>query len=220
MTEKFSLIIKQFNWRMLLMRILMYALLLALVTLLTPGIFFTDRRFLVMFLMAITFGVVSAVVRPLIQFLTLLFIFATYGLVVIFINSVILLTLSWLSGDLLTVTGLIPTIIGGVLIGLFGGFLESMLRLTAPTVPDSEEELRRRIAVWSIPSYVLLPPSCKSTRRLGRCPPRLTPRTPKPFWRPWTPPGRASRSRPPGRSAHEYVTHHPGARKPSLAASL
>jgi uncharacterized membrane protein YvlD (DUF360 family) len=145
MKEKLSLILRQFNWRMLLMRIVMYSLLLALVVLLTPNTYFTDRRLSVMIVTAIGFGLISAIVRPIIQFVTLPFIFATYGLVIVFINVIILLMLNWVFGDVLVVGGLFTAILGGVLIGVFGGFLESALGLTAPIIPDSEEELRKRI---------------------------------------------------------------------------
>lgn len=145
MKEKLSLVVRQFNWRMLLMRILMYTLLLLLVVILTPGIYFGERSFINVLLTAIAFGIVSAIIRPIIQFFTLPFIFATYGLVVVFINVVILLVLNWFSGTILVVNGLLPAVIGGILIGVLGGALESVLGLTAPIVPDSEEELRQRI---------------------------------------------------------------------------
>ena len=145
MKEKLSLIRSQFNWRMLLMRIAMYALLLGLVVILTPRMYFTDRRLIVMIATAIGFGVISAIVRPIVQFVTLPFIFATYGLIIVFINSIILLVLGWAFSGVFEVGGLLSAIIGGIFIGLFGGFLESALGLTAPVVPDSEEELRKRI---------------------------------------------------------------------------
>jgi putative membrane protein len=145
MLKKFPLVIKQFNWRMLLMRIVMYTVLLVVVVLLTPKVYFGDRRFIAILLTAITFGVISAVIRPIIQFFTLPFIFATYGLVVVFINIVILMVLSWLSGGILVVSGVIPAIIGGALIGLLGGFLESLFGLNAPIIPESDEEVRKRV---------------------------------------------------------------------------
>jgi uncharacterized membrane protein YvlD (DUF360 family) len=143
--EKFSLIVRQFNWRMLLMRVVMYTVLLLLVVLLTPNMFFDDKRVVAVLITAIAFGLISAVVRPIVQFFTLPFIFATYGLVVVFVNMMILLVLDWVRISSLEVNGILAAIIGAILIGLFGSFLESMMGLTMPIVPDSEEELRQRI---------------------------------------------------------------------------
>ena len=147
MLQKLPLVVKQFNWRMLLMRIVMYAILLVLVVVLTPGIHYVNiqRWVLAVLITSIGFGIVSAIVRPIVQFFTLPFIFATYGLVVLFVNTIILLVFNWVFSDYFAVSGILPALFGGLLITLFGGFLESMLGLTAPVVPDSEEELRKRI---------------------------------------------------------------------------
>ena len=147
MLQKLPLVVKQFNWRMLLMRIVMYAILLVLVVVLTPGIHYVNiqRWVLAVLITSVGFGIVSAIVRPIVQFFTLPFIFATYGLVVLFVNTIILLVFNWVFSDYFAVNGILPALFGGLLITLFGGFLESMLGLTAPVVPDSEEELRKRI---------------------------------------------------------------------------
>jgi putative membrane protein len=147
MKEKFSIIRSQFNWRMLLMRVVMYAILLVLVVVLTPGIYYVDiqRWVLAVLITSIGFGIISSIVRPVVQFFTLPFIFATYGLVVLLVNTIILLVFSRAFRDNFAVDGILPALFGGLLITLFGGFLESMLGLTAPVVPDSEEELRKRI---------------------------------------------------------------------------
>jgi uncharacterized membrane protein YvlD (DUF360 family) len=147
MLEKLPLVVKQFNWRMLLMRIVMYAILLVLVVVLTPGIYYVNiqRWVLAVLITSIGFGIVSAIVRPIVQFFTLPFIFATYGLVVLLVNTLILLVFNWVFRDYFAVSGILPALFGGFLMTLFGGFLESMMGLTAPVVPDSEEELRKRI---------------------------------------------------------------------------
>jgi putative membrane protein len=147
MKEKFSVIRSQFNWRMLLMRVVMYAILLLIVVVLTPAIRFINvqNRLLGWLFMAIGFGIVSAIVRPIVQFFTLPFIFATYGLVVLLVNLIILLAFDWAFSSHFEIRSIWGALFGALLITLFGGFLESMLGLTAPVVPDSEEELRKRI---------------------------------------------------------------------------
>jgi putative membrane protein len=147
MRKKLSIIRSQFNWRMLVVRGLMYAALLGIVVLLVPGIYFKNVNNLVLLWLvtAIGFGVVSAIVRPIVQFFTLPFIFTTYGLAVVLINIVVLLVFDWLFSSHFAVDGVLAAILGGLLITLIGGLLESLLGLTAPIVPDSEEALSQRI---------------------------------------------------------------------------
>jgi uncharacterized membrane protein YvlD (DUF360 family) len=147
MREKISIFRSQFNWRMLLMRIAMYAILLAVVVVLTPGIYYVNiqRWIPALLITSIGFGIISSIVRPIVQFFTLPFIFATYGLVVLFVNVIVLLAFDWVFESHFAVTGVFAALLGALVITIFGGFLESMLGLTAPVVPDSEEELRKRI---------------------------------------------------------------------------
>jgi len=143
--QRLPLVFKQLNWRMFWMRLVMYALLLGLVVGLTPGIYFTDSRLIVWFATVLGFGLISAIIKPILQIATLPMLFFTYGLVVIVINVAILMMVNLFFGDALTVEGWIPAIFGGVVLGLVGGLLESLLGLTPPIVPDSEEALRARV---------------------------------------------------------------------------
>ena len=143
--QRLPLVFKQLNWRMFWMRLVMYALLLGLVVGLTPGIYFTDSRLIVWFATVLGFGLISAIIKPILQIATLPMLFFTYGLVVIVINVAILMMVNLFFSDALTVEGWIPAIFGGVVLGLVGGLLESLLGLTPPIVPDSEEALRGRV---------------------------------------------------------------------------
>jgi putative membrane protein len=143
--EKLPLAFRQLNWRMFWMRLVMYALLLGLVVGLTPGIYFTTSNLGAWFVTVVGFGLIIAILKPILQLVTLPLLFFSYGLVVIVINVIILMLLSSFFGHALTVEGWIPAIFGGVVLGVVGGFVESLLGLTPPIVPDSEEALKARV---------------------------------------------------------------------------
>jgi putative membrane protein len=136
---------RQFNWRMLLMRILINALALVITAGLVPNIYFIDRTVTTWLLLAIFLGILNAFVKPIIQFLTLRFIFATYGLVVVLINGILLLLLELLFPTRFAVEGFLRALVGGAVIGIVSAFLESLLGLSPPIVSEKYPEVRQRI---------------------------------------------------------------------------
>jgi putative membrane protein len=137
--------IKQFNWRFLLVRILVNALALAVTAAVTPKIYFVDKTISNWVLMALMLGVLNALLKPVLQFLTLQFIFVTYGLVIVLVNALLLLLLSFLFPARFAVDNLLWALVGGLVLGLVGSFLESLLGLTMPIVDDEVPELRRHV---------------------------------------------------------------------------
>lgn len=135
--NRLRLFIGQLSWRMLLMRLVINGLTLILVAVLVPDIYFVDRTFLSIVLMAAMLGILNAFVKPIVQFLTLPFIFATYGFVVVLINTVILILLAYIFEERFYVGRLIWAIVGGLVMGVVSSFLESLLGLNLPIVPES-----------------------------------------------------------------------------------
>jgi putative membrane protein len=129
------------NWRVLLLRMLVNAAALLATALLLPNIYFVDRSFVILFWMALVLGVLNALVKPVVQFLTLPFIFATYGVVVVLINAGLLWLLSALFPSLFVVDGVLWAFLGGIVMGLLGSFLESLLGVTPPLVPERHRPL-------------------------------------------------------------------------------
>lgn len=125
------------------MRVVINAAVLAVTALILPNIYFVEVTFWNIVLIAVALGVLNAVVKPIIQFLTLSFIFTTYGLVVVFINAIILWLLSALFPDRFVVDSLLAALIGGALIGILGSFFESFLGLSPPIIPDQPDEFRQ-----------------------------------------------------------------------------
>jgi putative membrane protein len=145
MKQRLSILAAQFNWRMLLVRWLVYALTLLLVAILVPKIYFTDRRVWVWLMVAAGFGVLNAIVRPLLQALMLQLFFASLGLVVALINGFVLYLLSWIFPNRFAVDSILWALVGGILVALLGSFLEGLFGLTRPIVPESEAELGQRL---------------------------------------------------------------------------
>jgi putative membrane protein len=145
MKQRFAVLAAQFNWRMLLVRWLVHALVLLAVALLVPKIYFTDRRVWVWLMVAAGFGLLNSVLRPLIQALMLQLFFASLGLVLALINGFMLYLLSWIFPNRFAVDSIFWAVVGGILVVVLGIFLEGLFGLTRPIVPESETELRQRL---------------------------------------------------------------------------
>lgn len=82
-------------------------------------------------IIALIFGLVNALVRPLLVLLTCPLIVVTLGLFVLVVNTLMLSLTIWLSGifDLgLTSTGFWPTFFGAVVVSVVSGVLSLLLR--------------------------------------------------------------------------------------------
>ncbi len=136
---------RQFNWRMLLVRIVVNALALLITAALVPSIYFVERNLRSWLLLAIGLGILNALIKPIIQFLTLRFIFATYGVVVALINAILLFLLALLLPNRFEVDGIFWALVGGAVLGIVSAVFENLLGLTPPIVSEKYPELRRRI---------------------------------------------------------------------------
>lgn len=143
--QRFASWKKHFNWRMLLMRTVVNALALLITALVVPKIYFVDRTVWSWFLVAVGLGVLNAVIKPLIQFATLRFIFATYGVVVVVINAILLFLLALLFPNRFAVDSILWALVGGAVIGIVSALLENLLGLTPPIVSEKYPAIRQRI---------------------------------------------------------------------------
>ena len=110
------------------------ALALAVAAGLLPGITVTGAtggdKVVTLVLVALVFGVLNAVVRPVVMLLSIPFIILTLGLLIFVINAVMLLLTSWLSGQLglgFHVDGLLTAILGAVIVAVATWVLEHLL---------------------------------------------------------------------------------------------
>ena len=155
---KINLFLRQFNWRFVLVRVVVNALALAATAAILPEIYFVDRSVWNWLLMALMLGVLNALLKPILQFLTLQFIFVTYGLVIVAVNSLLLWLLSFLFPDRFAVDSILWLLVGGLVLGVVSSFLESLLGLTMPIVPDEPPTLRDQIEEQARHTYAFTSP--------------------------------------------------------------
>jgi putative membrane protein len=118
----------------ILIWVVVNALALAAAAGLLTGITLTGQtdteRAVTLVLVALVFGVVNAVVRPVVKVLSLPFIILTLGLLIFVINALMLLLTSWLSGQLglgFQVTGFWTAVVGAVIVAVTTWVLELVL---------------------------------------------------------------------------------------------
>ncbi len=106
----------------LLISWLINAAALALAARFIPGIDITsDSAWVAVALMAVIFGLVNALIRPLVKFLTCLINMITLGLFTLVINTLMLMLSSWIAEQLdvgFRVNGFLPAFLGALLISV------------------------------------------------------------------------------------------------------
>jgi putative membrane protein len=98
---------------------------------LVPGLSY-EGDWVTLLVIALIFGVVNALVRPLLILLTCPLIVVTLGLFVLVVNTIMLSLTIWLSNDLLnqsfTTTGFWATFFGALVISIVSGVLSLLLK--------------------------------------------------------------------------------------------
>jgi len=122
------------NWRLFLVRFLCAGLSVVATVAVLPGLGFVGWQWGQGLLIAFVFGVLNATVKPLLQFLVLRYIFSTYGVVVVIINTLLLVLLAAILDDTFVAYRLISVFAGGALVGVFGLVLETLLGATPPVL--------------------------------------------------------------------------------------
>jgi putative membrane protein len=110
------------------MRLVITALALWVAVRLVPGLEFEGSSFALLGV-ALVFGVVNAVLKPILTVLTCPLIFLTLGLFTLVLNAVLLLVTEWLSQALglgLVVDGFWPAFWGGLLVGISSTIFTAM----------------------------------------------------------------------------------------------
>ncbi len=125
--------------RNFILRLIVNAVAIAIIAALLPGIRISSDGIGTLAIIALIFGVVNAIVRPIVMVLSCPFIILSLGILIPVINGALLMLTAALSGGRLIVDHLGWAILGGLLMGIIVLVLESGLGLR-----EDDRERRRR----------------------------------------------------------------------------
>jgi putative membrane protein len=117
------------------LHVLITAAALAVATAVVPGIELlagtTLARAVTLIVVALIFGVVNAVLKPIIKTVGCVFYILTLGLIGLVVNALLFLLTSWVAGKLsepFHITGFWPAFWGAIIVGVVGWVLGIVLR--------------------------------------------------------------------------------------------
>ena len=113
--------------REFVLRVIINAIAIAITASLLPGIHVINDEIGTMLLLGLIFGVINALIRPLLVLLTCPMIVLSLGLFVLVINGCMLSLVAGISGSLLSIDNFGWAILGGVIMAIVGMVLESVL---------------------------------------------------------------------------------------------
>ena len=114
----------------LLLRLLITAASLWVATKFVTGISFTGENYGALLGVALVFGAVNVVVKPLLSFFSFPVVLLTLGLFLFVINALMLMLTSYLSSRLgfgFHVAGFVPALIGSLVVSITAGLLHFVL---------------------------------------------------------------------------------------------
>ena len=121
-----------------LLRVVINAIAIAITASVLPGIHVVNQDLGTLLVVGVIFGLVNALIKPVLSVLTCPFIILTLGLFIFVINGLMLLLTASLSGGRLTIDGFWWAVGGGIIMGIVGLVLESVLGLR----DNKKEEVR------------------------------------------------------------------------------
>ncbi len=113
--------------RNFILRVIIYAVGIALVAEIVPGIHVANDTLGTLFIIGLVFGVINAILKPLITFLTCPLVILSLGLFVLVINAVVLLVTASLIPERLQIDGFWPAFLGGIAMSIISMILERVL---------------------------------------------------------------------------------------------
>lgn len=127
-----------------LIRLIINAIALGVATLIVPGLSFGNGESMLLLnilLVALIFGLVNAVVKPILALLTCPFYVITLGLFTFVVNALMLMLTSWLVGPRFVVEGFWPAFWGSIIISLVSTVLSISFR-------EEKKVYRGRLGRW------------------------------------------------------------------------
>ena len=115
--------------RNFVVRVIVSAIAIAITAALLPGIRVINGDILTFLLLGLIFGLVNALVKPIVSLLSCPLVLLTLGLFLLVVNGLMLLITAALSGGRLVIDGLGWAIVGGIIMGVVNMVLEVVLGL-------------------------------------------------------------------------------------------
>jgi putative membrane protein len=128
--------------RSFLVRLLINMVAISLTAELLPGIA-VNGGFGTLLLVALVFGIVNAIVKPILILLTCPAVILSLGLFILVINGLMLMLTSSLLGERFIVDGFGTALLGGIVMGIIAIIIEAALRALG-FEDDEEVEKRKR----------------------------------------------------------------------------
>jgi ubiquinone biosynthesis protein len=132
------------NWRVTLVRFVVGGLLVAIVVALLPSVSADlEAPLRAILIVALVYALLDAYVRPVLSVLLIPFVVQSYGLALVAVDVLLFTLLLLFSGSLLQVvddplvgSGLLPILVGGLVLGILKLTAEALLGLTPPVPPE------------------------------------------------------------------------------------
>ena len=128
------------NWRLIVVRLITSGLAVTLTVVITPGLSFTGWGIGQFWLVAGVFALISAFVKPGLQFFSLRFLVASYGLINIVVNGVLLWMLAVVLDRLITYESWWQLLLGGLIVGVLGMLLDALAGTNYPVLDRTGKE--------------------------------------------------------------------------------
>jgi putative membrane protein len=117
------------------LRVIINAIAIAITASLLPGVTASGDVLPLLFI-GLVFGIVNAVIKPVVQLLSLPVTIITFGCFALVINGCMLMFTAWLVGGMLDVDGWPWAIVGGIVMGLVVMAIEWVIGQIAPGTRD------------------------------------------------------------------------------------
>jgi putative membrane protein len=89
-----------------------------------PGITVVPHTVTTFLLIGIVFGLVNAIIRPVVSFFSFPLTVLTLGIFQLVISALMLLLVGWLLPQNLQIAGFLTALVGGIIMGIVGGILQ------------------------------------------------------------------------------------------------
>lgn len=119
-------------------RVIINAVAIAITASLLSGVHVSNNDIGTLLIIGLVFGIVNAIVRPILIFLTCPAVIVTLGLFLLVINGLMLMLTASLIPERLQIDGFGTAVLAGIIMGILGMIMESVLK------PEDDDKGKRK----------------------------------------------------------------------------